>query len=102
MNMSVIIAQQEELDEIYRDFAKDMENYLRAMNENVDAVHDIVEALKSAWVSENYDDFRRSVARGMEGVVSGLERGEALRKVMIEQEKQLAVALEKLRQKYGE
>ena len=101
MNMSVIIAQQEELDEIYRDFAKDMENYLRTMNENVDAVQDIVEALKSAWVSENYDDFRRSVTRGMEGVVSGLERGEALRKVMVEQERQLAVALEKLRQKYG-
>lgn len=101
MNMSVIIAQQEELDEIYREFAKDMEIYLRTMRENVDAVQDIVEGLRSAWVSENYDDFRRSLNKGMEGVTDGLDRGEKLRQVMIEQEKQLSVALDKLKQKYG-
>lgn len=98
---SVIIAQQEELDEIYREFAKDMEIYLRTMRANVANVQNIVSDLRNSWVSENYNAFRHSMDSSMGNITEGLDRGENLKKIMLETERELAEALAKLKQKYG-
>lgn len=101
MDWQIIISQNENLNEVYQSFGRDMKKYLESMNNSVADINAAVTSLGNSWKGNDYADFRRSMTEAMNKISSSLTRGESLRGAMDEAQQKLALGLEKLRKKYG-
>lgn len=100
MERDEIIAMQEDFDAIYRDFSKDLGEYLRNMQDNVSKITDAVSALRQSWVSSNFDKFERHVTNGMADVTDGLSVCKNLKDQMDLLEKELSESIRLLKSEY--
>jgi len=98
---SRIIAAKEELDEIYRDMAKEISSLNATMKDNIGSIKDTVADIGKSWESSDYDSFKSAMNAAVERMESATGKLEALNRVMVDAEKELSRILENLRSKYG-
>ena len=90
MENDEIIAVQEDFDKIYRDFSRDLGEYLRVMQDNVGKITDAVGALSQAWVADSFKSFERHAMDGMEDITDGLATCKKLKEQMDAFEQELS------------
>lgn len=100
MENNEILAIKEDFDAIYRDFSKDLGEYLRNMQDNVSKITDAVSALRQSWVSSNFDKFERHVTNGMADVTDGLSVCRKLKEQMDLLEQELSEDIKFLKSEY--
>ena len=96
MNVS-IIAVQENIDQIYRNFSKDISKYISDMNVRIDNIRNEIQGLSRDWSGEDYNQFKTQINRELEKVESSLERCQKLKELTDEASKELEISIELLK-----
>lgn len=101
MDMLEIIAQREEIDAIYGEFAEDMKEYLADMKKSIKAIGATVDSMSSDWVDSSYQGFKKSVEDTMQTIEEELDAGNDVRERMLSLKEKLHDQLQKLRAAFG-
>lgn len=99
MTQNEIRAAYEEFDKTISSFGKEIQRFSSEMGRRTEEMMGTVRELGGKWKKMGYDDFNRNMSLKIQDIQVSLDKCDQLKKILDELSAELAVELEKLRDK---